>query len=220
MEFNPTQESLKFPFLTFFFLFDFFIKIIKKKKMDSSENRVSKKPKIEEIDYANYLIKILWRYIFLFSFDGKQLRNLCCVNKKFNLILKEKAIWKNVVEKGLSNDVILSLNYFDEEASFDNIWKSFSAAKKKKHSISAIYDDSSTSYFLCSHNAKSSISLSINDKNGDELIFYFDFDSIDYEIIFYCGYLDQNNLVTKKGKKKKKNKKHGLFLNTKRGYQK
>ena len=152
--------------------------------------------KKEEIECEKMLYNMLWKYIFQLCDSEKELKNLNVVNKRFNQILKAKEIWKMVVEKSLDEEFKVALNYLNDEQSFENVWKSFIGAEKRKQNSWIL--NKSTSYFSFPFKSECDV-LVLKNKNGEELILLTDQDSTDFQISFFCGYLDRFNLATKRG---------------------
>ena len=158
------------------------------------------------------LFNNLWKYIFYFITGGKDLKALCVVNKQFNQILKEKEIWKRVIEKDLENENLkISLEFLENENSFENVWKSFSSSQKIKMKKNPRVIDIKKGYFLSSQKDANEI-WKMKNKKGENLFIINYPNSKDFRVSFFCGYLDKKkDLAIGRGKYKKiiykKNKK-------------
>ena len=118
------------------------------------------------------------------------------VNKRFNQILKSKEVWKIVIERSLDEVFKGALNHLNDERSFENVWRSFIYSKKRRQNTCFLNDIKS--YFTAPSNSLCDAQI-LKNQNGEELIIMTDDDSTDFQISFFCGYLDRYNLATKRG---------------------
>ena len=178
----------------------------------TNTKKQTERSKKERIPYVNHdksliennyddttLFTNLWKLIFEYIDQSEDLFALSQTNKRFNKILQNNELWKLVVEKYLSEEFILCLNFANQENLFENVWKSFSTMKASSCPSDEleIISKSDISYF--SRNSEGYKKYSMKTKDGSEFIILLAKRAENFNLKLFCGFLDKNLLATGKG---------------------
>lgn len=141
------------------------------------------------------LINNLWRYIFQFV-DLNTLLVIPLVCKRFNMLVSDLSIWKRVVQLNVESNI--SSNLYYAEKFIDNPYKKFIIANKRSSlndqftlvssKVFFIPNISYKIWFLLKQDTDIFVLLTLNKDNNHRRA-----------IRNYCGYINENGLITRHG---------------------